>query len=49
MDLILSHEGEEREAYIGELKSAMFRYLCPVVGDALPQRPPSRETTGAES
>ncbi|WP_381798382.1 TetR/AcrR family transcriptional regulator [Streptomyces niveus] len=49
MDLILSHEGEEREAYIGELKSAMLRYLCPVVGDALPQPPPPRETTGAES
>ncbi|MEU0522811.1 TetR/AcrR family transcriptional regulator [Streptomyces niveus] len=49
MDLILSHEGEEREAYIGELKSAMFRYLCPVVGDVLPQRPPLRESTGAGS
>lgn len=46
MDLILSHEGEEREAYIRELKSAMFRYLCPVVGDALPQSTPARETAG---
>ncbi|WP_405799188.1 TetR/AcrR family transcriptional regulator [Streptomyces sp. NBC_01506] len=49
MDLILSHEGEERDAYIGELKSAMFRYLCPLVGDALPQCPPPQESARSDS
>ncbi|WTK81140.1 TetR family transcriptional regulator [Streptomyces sp. NBC_01511] len=49
MDLILSHEGEEREAYIGELKNAMFRYLHPLVGDALPHGSPPQETMRSDS
>ncbi|MEV0776798.1 TetR/AcrR family transcriptional regulator [Streptomyces sp. NPDC050428] len=49
LDLILSHEGEEREAYIGELKNALFRYLNPLVGDALPLCRPERETTTPDS
>lgn len=49
MDLILAHQGEEREAYIAELKTAMFRYLEPVVGDALPCRAPSPQTATPDS
>ncbi|WP_373292509.1 TetR family transcriptional regulator [Streptomyces camponoticapitis] len=49
MDLILSHEGEEREAYIRELKTAMFRYLEPVVGDVLPRCPPRLESSAPDS
>ncbi|MET7618123.1 TetR family transcriptional regulator [Streptomyces sp. NPDC005408] len=32
LDLALAHEGEERQAYIDEIKKVMFRYLAPVVG-----------------
>ncbi|MET9554756.1 TetR/AcrR family transcriptional regulator [Streptomyces sp. NPDC006645] len=49
LDLILSHEGEEREAYIGELKNAMFRYLEPLVGDALPLCRPQQEAAPTDS
>lgn len=49
MDLILAHQGEEREAYIAELKTAMFRYLEPVGGDALPCRAPSPQTATPDS
>lgn len=42
LDLVLAHEGAERDAYIAELKHAMFRYLDPVVGTAVLARPPSR-------
>ncbi|WP_406395148.1 TetR family transcriptional regulator [Streptomyces sp. NBC_00887] len=31
LDLIMSHEGDEREAYIRELKTVMYRYLDPLV------------------
>ncbi|MGW8886464.1 TetR family transcriptional regulator [Streptomyces sp. NPDC055749] len=34
LDLIMSHEGAEREAYIEELKTILFRYLDPLVGDS---------------
>ncbi|WP_137232965.1 TetR/AcrR family transcriptional regulator [Streptomyces sp. BPSDS2] len=40
LDLVMAHEGEEREAYILELKTVMFRYLDPLVGDAVLQRTP---------
>ncbi|MEU8588050.1 TetR/AcrR family transcriptional regulator [Streptomyces sp. NPDC048664] len=30
LDLIMSHEGGERQAYISELKTAMHRYLSPL-------------------
>ncbi|GGS49409.1 TetR family transcriptional regulator [Streptomyces sp. CACIS-1.16CA] len=33
LDLIMANEGEERAAYIQELKTVMFRYLDPLVGD----------------
>ncbi|OCC08244.1 TetR/AcrR family transcriptional regulator [Streptomyces sp. PTY087I2] len=33
LDLIMANEGEERAAYIQELKTVMFRYLAPLVGD----------------
>ncbi|MFI7414759.1 TetR family transcriptional regulator [Streptomyces sp. NPDC049627] len=35
LELILAHEGAEREAYIRELKNALVRYLDPLVGDRL--------------
>ncbi|MFD4027475.1 TetR family transcriptional regulator [Streptomyces sp. NPDC058576] len=43
LDLIMAHEGEERAAYVQELKTMMFRYLDPLVGDdalgSAPQAP----------
>ncbi|MGP3636621.1 TetR/AcrR family transcriptional regulator [Streptomyces sp. 24-1644] len=40
IDLIMGHEGAEREAYSQELKTILFRYLDPLVGDsALPPAP----------
>ncbi|MYX03935.1 MULTISPECIES: TetR/AcrR family transcriptional regulator [unclassified Streptomyces] len=33
LDLIMASEGEERAAYTQELKTVMFRYLDPLVGD----------------
>ncbi|WP_078843106.1 TetR/AcrR family transcriptional regulator [Streptomyces albus] len=36
MELAMSHEGEEREAYFAELKAALHRYLAPVVGAGAP-------------
>ncbi|WP_234376851.1 TetR family transcriptional regulator [Streptomyces sp. TP-A0356] len=33
LDLIMSHQGAEREAYIAELKTAMYRYLKPLLDD----------------
>jgi AcrR family transcriptional regulator len=34
LDLILAHEGAERVAYTQELKTIMFRYLHPLLGEA---------------
>ncbi|MEU8508262.1 TetR/AcrR family transcriptional regulator [Streptomyces brevispora] len=34
LDVIMAHEGDEREAYIKELKTILFRYLEPMVCDA---------------
>ncbi|QNE79398.1 TetR family transcriptional regulator [Streptomyces finlayi] len=37
LDLIMAHEGDERDAYVKELKTILFRYLEPLVGaSALP-------------
>ncbi|MFJ9621714.1 TetR family transcriptional regulator [Streptomyces sp. NPDC101181] len=36
LDLIMANEGAEREAYIQEMKTMMFRYLDPLVGDDAP-------------
>ncbi len=33
LDLIMSHDGAAREAYITELKTAMYRYLEPMLHD----------------
>ncbi|NBM17932.1 TetR family transcriptional regulator [Streptomyces sp. GC420] len=30
LDLILAHEGDERQAYVRELKTVMYRYLAPL-------------------
>ena len=35
LELVLAHEGAEREAYIREVKNALVRYLDPLVGDRL--------------
>ncbi|MFD8514922.1 TetR/AcrR family transcriptional regulator [Streptomyces antimycoticus] len=32
LTLILGHEGAEREAYVAELKAALYGYLAPVLG-----------------
>ncbi|WP_432119983.1 TetR family transcriptional regulator [Streptomyces sp. bgisy032] len=34
LELILAHEGAEREAYVQELKDALLRYLRPLVGSS---------------
>lgn len=33
LDLIMANEGKKRTAYVQELKTVMFRYLDPLVGD----------------
>ncbi|MET9785338.1 TetR/AcrR family transcriptional regulator [Streptomyces canus] len=35
LELVLAHEGAERDAYIREVKTALTRYLDPLVGDRL--------------
>lgn len=35
LELVLAHEGAEREAYIREVKNVLVRYLDPLVGDRL--------------
>ncbi|MFJ3795074.1 TetR/AcrR family transcriptional regulator [Streptomyces sp. NPDC090088] len=37
LELVLSHEGTERQAYIQEIKDVLVRYLDPLVGDRLGQ------------
>ncbi|MFF5480012.1 TetR/AcrR family transcriptional regulator [Streptomyces sp. NPDC012935] len=48
LELVLGHEGAERDAYVQELKNALIRYLDPLVGElpALPGHPgPARTAT----
>ncbi|CAL9467513.1 hypothetical protein SUDANB15_02746 [Streptomyces sp. enrichment culture] len=33
LELVLAHEGAEREAYVRELKNVLFRYLDPLIVD----------------
>lgn len=40
LDLVLANEGDERAAYIRELKAAMYRYLDPLIGDDSPHPAP---------
>ncbi|MEU3276123.1 TetR family transcriptional regulator [Streptomyces antibioticus] len=35
LELILGHQGAERDAYVRELKAVLIRYLEPLVGDRL--------------
>ncbi|KAB2972840.1 TetR/AcrR family transcriptional regulator [Streptomyces sp. SS1-1] len=35
LELVLAHEGAEREAYVRELKNVLIRYLGPLVGDRM--------------
>ncbi|MEU1100616.1 TetR/AcrR family transcriptional regulator [Streptomyces tibetensis] len=39
LELILAHEGAEREAYIQELKEALLRYLRPLAGASCADTP----------
>ncbi|WP_128428600.1 TetR/AcrR family transcriptional regulator [Streptomyces cyaneus] len=47
LELVLAHEGAEREAYIQELKYALIRYLDPLVGTRLGRRDTTRATRTA--
>ncbi|MFD7706549.1 TetR family transcriptional regulator [Streptomyces sp. NPDC059785] len=38
LELVLAHEGEERDAYVQELKAALVRYLAPMLGETSPGR-----------
>ncbi|ELS53428.1 TetR family transcriptional regulator [Streptomyces viridochromogenes] len=40
LELVLAHEGAERDAYIQELKNALVRYLDPLVGATLGHHKP---------
>ncbi|NEC67059.1 TetR/AcrR family transcriptional regulator [Streptomyces sp. SID9727] len=44
LDVILAHEGDEREAYIREVKAVLHRYLAPMAPDDTAARPHSRHT-----
>ena len=38
LDLVVQHEGDERESYVRELKSMLYRYLAPCIGtEAVPR------------
>jgi AcrR family transcriptional regulator len=37
LELVVRHEGAEREAYVQEIKDVLVRYLDPLVGDRLSQ------------
>jgi len=45
LELVLSREGAERDAYVQEIKNVLTRYLEPLVGDRL-GRPAATTTTG---
>ncbi|ROQ68854.1 TetR family transcriptional regulator [Streptomyces sp. 840.1] len=45
LDVIMAHEGAEREAYTKELKTALFRYLEPMMCEAEPVTTPSTPST----
>lgn len=45
LDVIMAHEGEEREAYIRELKTVLLRYLEPLVGDRALRAPSTAPAT----
>ncbi|MGW3284709.1 TetR/AcrR family transcriptional regulator [Streptomyces sp. NPDC001002] len=44
LELVLSHTGAERDAYVQEIKNVLTRYLEPLVGDRL-GRPSDKVTT----
>ncbi|WP_330238817.1 TetR/AcrR family transcriptional regulator [Streptomyces sp. NBC_00525] len=44
LDVIMAHEGEERAAYIRELKTILFRYLEPMIPDDTCPHTDSRHT-----
>jgi AcrR family transcriptional regulator len=45
LELVLAHEGAERDAYIHEVKNALVRYLDPLVGDRLDHPAATTRTT----
>ncbi|MER7787888.1 TetR/AcrR family transcriptional regulator [Streptomyces sp. NPDC097640] len=40
LELVLAHEGEERDAYVEELKASLHGYLAPIIGAGMPSRTP---------
>ncbi|MEU9789343.1 TetR/AcrR family transcriptional regulator [Streptomyces sparsogenes] len=40
LELVLTHEGEERAAYTEELKASLHGYLAPIIGTETPSRAP---------
>lgn len=46
LELVLAHEGAERDAYIRELKRVLVRYLAPLADDR-PDTTGTADTTGA--
>ncbi|MGW1125133.1 TetR family transcriptional regulator [Streptomyces sp. NPDC002526] len=44
LDVIMAHEGDEREAYIREVKTVLHRYLEPMIPDDTTAGPRSRHT-----
>jgi hypothetical protein len=45
LELVLAHEGAERDAYVEEVKNALIRYLDPLVGDRLGRTEATRTAT----
>ncbi|MFB7216929.1 TetR family transcriptional regulator [Streptomyces sp. NPDC056227] len=45
LDVIMAHEGKEREAYVKELKTVLLRYLEPLVGDRALRAPSAAPAT----
>ena len=45
LELVLAHEGAERDAYTREIKNVLIRYLEPLVGDRLGTREDSGTAT----
>ncbi|MFC8535308.1 TetR family transcriptional regulator [Streptomyces sp. NPDC057249] len=44
LDVIMAHEGDERQAYIREMKTVLHRYLEPMLPDDTPSAPRSHHT-----
>ena len=47
LDLVVQHEGDEREPYIRELKGMLYRYLAPYIGTGPCRRPEPKPEPGS--